>query len=135
MVVDAGSRPIGVMRVEAQALGGRGYRQVRGSARRSPQRRIVSGDLRIVVCDLVFIGLLLTLCYFAIGGLEMQGKCGDSGQFCWSFLGVVAARRRANLSFRLRLHSGVSTPASKLARDPGRRQSGAGLRPGCLWPE
>jgi len=38
------------------------------------------------VCDLVFIGLLLTLCYFAIGGLEMQGKFEGSGGFCWDFL-------------------------------------------------
>ncbi len=28
-------------------------------ARRSPQRWFVSGDLRIVLCDFVFIGLLL----------------------------------------------------------------------------
>ena len=35
-----------------------------------------------MLCDLVFIGLLLTLCYFAIGGGEMQGECGDS----WGFV-------------------------------------------------
>ncbi len=34
-------------------------------------------------------------------------------------LGAAGGRR--NLSFRLRLHSGVSTPASKLAGDPDTR--------------
>jgi hypothetical protein len=57
---------------ELRSVAHRDYRQARGKVRRSPQTNIFCGDLRIVLCDLVFIGLSPTLCYFASYELEMQ---------------------------------------------------------------
>jgi hypothetical protein len=65
-----------------------------------------------VLCDLVFIGLLLTLCYFAIGGWERQE---NFVSFAGIFLArpkLVVIRRKANQSFRLRLDSGLRQSGS-----------------------
>ena len=64
-----------------------------------------------MLCEVVFIGLLLVLRYIAIHTLRMQEDFGFGSRMLRGWK-LVAVRRTADLSFRLRLHFGLRQSGS-----------------------
>jgi hypothetical protein len=70
-----------------------------------------------VVCQVYSVSNVVVRWFGGLTGFVLHGRAGPArtaGGFAWWGLGGVAAGRKAILSFRLRLHSGL-------------RQSGKGL--------